>query len=152
MKNKNEPWYKDGLQFKCTECGKCCRGVTGYVWLSPNEILAISSYLGIGIEEFMWKYIRIVGNRYSLIEKKLDDEHLCIFLKDNQCSIYPFRPKQCRTFPWWPTLLKNEDSWKSAKEDCEGILHQDGEIVPFEAIEKEKNSYTLYLKEIDEDD
>ena len=31
-------WYKDGLAFTCTQCGNCCTGGPGYVWLSDAEI------------------------------------------------------------------------------------------------------------------
>ncbi|MFM7740581.1 MAG: YkgJ family cysteine cluster protein, partial [Planctomycetota bacterium] len=28
-----EPWYKDGLRFQCSQCGDCCTGGAGYVWV-----------------------------------------------------------------------------------------------------------------------
>lgn len=33
----NDYWYKDGVRFKCTECGKCCK-TRGDVWLNPDEV------------------------------------------------------------------------------------------------------------------
>ena len=33
-----QPWYAAGLQFGCTECGNCCAGAPGYVWISTEEI------------------------------------------------------------------------------------------------------------------
>ena len=34
----NQPWYADGLSFTCTQCGNCCTGGPGYVWISDMEI------------------------------------------------------------------------------------------------------------------
>ena len=40
-------WYRDGLQFECTQCGNCCTGDPGYVWVTPEEIKAIAAKDGI---------------------------------------------------------------------------------------------------------
>lgn len=127
------PWYKEGLRFACTECGKCCTGKPGYVWLTEDEMHRIADYLNLPIDRFIRQYTRRKYNRYALIEKKAH-HYDCIFLKDKKCSIYPVRPKQCRTYPWWKENLKSEESWKRAAEDCEGI-NDDASIVPFSEIE-----------------
>jgi len=41
---KKELWYKPGLRFKCTECGACCTGAPGYVWISEKEIKAVAHH------------------------------------------------------------------------------------------------------------
>ena len=38
-----EPWYKEGLRFKCTECGKCCTGAPGYVWVNKEEVAEMAT-------------------------------------------------------------------------------------------------------------
>ena len=40
------PWYKDGLQFTCTQCGDCCTGAPGVVWVTDDELREIADYLG----------------------------------------------------------------------------------------------------------
>lgn len=118
------PWYKDGLRFKCTECGKCCTGAPGFIWVSDEEIEAMAKELCMDVSLFKRKYIRMRNNRFSLIEKKSQhksDEYDCIFLKEKRCQIYSVRPKQCRTFPWWKENLNSEASWKLAAQECEGI-------------------------------
>ena len=42
----DEPWYKDGLKFKCTQCGDCCTGAPGYVWVNQAEVEGIAAELG----------------------------------------------------------------------------------------------------------
>lgn len=138
MKEKKSslPWYKDGLKFQCTECGKCCTGAPGNVWVSEQEIEAIAKNLNISIEKFKKKYLRQRYNRYALIEKKNEkNDYDCIFLKDKKCTIYQARPVQCRTFPWWRQNLNSEESWKSAAKDCEGI-NENAPLVPYEEIEQ----------------
>ncbi|MBA3722572.1 MAG: YkgJ family cysteine cluster protein [Parachlamydiaceae bacterium] len=132
--NSSEPWYAEGLRFKCTECGQCCTGSPGYVWVTETEIENIATHLNLSIDEFVRLYIRPVKDRYSLLEhpKSFD----CVFLKDKKCQIYMARPKQCRTFPWWPQLLKSKKDWEEASEHCEGITFH-APIVPFETIENQ---------------
>ena len=32
------PWFDQGLTFTCQQCGNCCTGGPGYVWISDEEI------------------------------------------------------------------------------------------------------------------
>lgn len=127
-----DPWYANGLSFKCTECGQCCTGAPGYTWVTEEEIADIADYLNIPIKEFTKKFVRTVGDRYSLNERAVTYD--CVFLKDRRCTIYPVRPKQCRTFPWWPRNLKSPESWAEAASRCEGI-NRNAPVVPIEEIE-----------------
>lgn len=129
------PWYKGGLRFQCTECGKCCTGPSGYVWVTEDEMHAMAVQLNIPLDLFVRKYVRQRDNRYALIEKKnASGEYDCIFLKDKKCQVYQVRPSQCRTFPWWKENLDTEESWKRAALGCEGINDQ-APLVPYEEIE-----------------
>ena len=129
------PWYAKGLNFKCTECGKCCTGAPGYVWLNEQEISQIAQYLGLSIEEFTKRYLRTVNGRLSL--KEHPKTYDCVFLKDKKCEIYSLRPTQCRTFPWWPWNLKTEKGWQEAAQYCEGI-RPDAPLVEFCQIEEQR--------------
>ena len=64
-----EPWYQDGLRFKCTRCGACCTGPPGYVWVTDKEIAAIAEFRGESVEETTSRYTRRVKNGDSLLEK-----------------------------------------------------------------------------------
>lgn len=128
------PWYKEGLRFKCTECGKCCTGKPGFIWVSKEEISAMAAFLNISQELFKRRYIRSRDNRFALIEKKTDaGDVACVFLKDKKCEVYQSRPAQCRTFPWWKENLNTEESWKLAAEGCEGI-NMDAPLIPYSEI------------------
>lgn len=131
------PWYKEGLRFQCTECGKCCSGSPGYVWVTEPEMESIAQILKISLEAFKKKYVRQKYNRYALVEKQsINNDYDCVFLKDKKCMIYQARPKQCRTFPWWKENLRTEESWKLAAQNCEGI-QDSAPVVPFEEIDKQ---------------
>lgn len=132
-------WYSKGLRFKCTECGRCCTGGPGYVWVTQEEIESIALHLGLSIEAFSKKYLRYVKGRYSLIEDRKTYD--CVFLKDKKCQIYTHRPKQCRTYPWWPENLKSESDWEEAASWCEGI-NNEAPIVPIATIERELSIQT----------
>lgn len=122
-------FYEEGLRFQCTECGKCCTGAPGHVWVSDEEVEEMATFLNLTPAEFRKRYVRRVGQRYSLVEKKNYD---CVFLKDKKCMLYTTRPKQCRTFPFWPHLL-TESGWKEAAKTCEGI--DQGPLMSKEEIE-----------------
>ena len=115
----SSPWYEKGLHFKCTECGKCCTGSPGYVWITEQEVINMAGFLKLSIDEFTRIYVRQIGDRLSLNENPKTYD--CVFLKDKKCQIYPVRPIQCQTFPWWPQNLKTEQDWQDASHYCEGI-------------------------------
>lgn len=125
-------WYKDGLKFKCTQCGKCCTGTPGYVWIEEKEVAEMAQLLHLSIKEFKCKYTRFAHGRLALLEKKVSYD--CIFLKDKACQVYGARPQQCRKFPWWPMNLSSRKSWEEAGKACEGINHSEARVVSCKEI------------------
>src|SRR5436309_15667037 len=87
-----EPWYQDGLRFRCTRCGHCCTGAPGYVWVNDEELAAIAEFRGENLDETRGLYSQAVdGRRRSLREKANGD---CVFYDRQQgCTIYPVRPR-----------------------------------------------------------
>ena len=128
--SKNK-WYSDGLKFECTQCGACCAGEPGYVWVNKDEIAAIADHLKLTDDEFRDRYVRKIGVRFSLVEFPNGD---CVFLDSETrgCTIYTARPIQCRTWPFWTSNLKSEATWKETCEACpgagKGTLYQLPEI------------------------
>lgn len=122
----SKPWYKKGLKFHCTECGKCCSGKGGYVYITEQEAKVIAEHLKISEVDFYEKYVTKIENRLVLQDKK--NSYDCIFLDGKKCSIYEIRPKQCQAFPWWESNLICKDTWENLKNSCEGIDHKDGKL------------------------
>ena len=134
QKNKN-PWYIGGLHFQCSQCGRCCRGPDeGYIWVTKPEVERIARHLDITIEKLNSKYLRRVGLRRTIIEDLATKD--CIFLENGKCIIYPVRPNQCRTWPFWASNLTNPDAWNLAALRCDGINR--GNSYSFEEIEKRR--------------
>jgi Fe-S-cluster containining protein len=46
----------------------------------------------------------------------------CSFYDEEEgCRIYSARPTQCRTWPFWPEVVRRERSWERAARGCEGM-------------------------------
>ena len=110
----------------CFSCGgHCCTGERGYIWVKYNEIEKIADFLERNVEDFAIIHLKKVKHRYSLIERKRESENdfACIFFDDvrKSCSIYPVRPLQCRTFPFWEQY-KNDT--KEVQKECPGIIEK----------------------------
>ncbi|MCH9621603.1 MAG: hypothetical protein S4CHLAM20_10270 [Chlamydiia bacterium] len=134
-KNSKLPmWIDDGLKFKCTGCGACCTGSPGYVWLEDQDIENLKRHLKMTKEELIKKYCRQIGDKISLIEDSKTYD--CIFLKENKCSLYGARPKQCRVYPFWNDVMKNKKTWDNEANHCEGINHKEGKLFTKEDILK----------------
>lgn len=136
MTKKQSPddavWYKDGLRFKCTGCGKCCGGAPGYVWLTEFDIKRLSEHLGISEGELLNKHCRQINGNYSLKEQSIT--YNCIFLKDKQCSVYEGRPTQCRTYPFWGKNVASRRTWEDTRRECEGVDHKEANLIPLSVI------------------
>lgn len=113
------PWYHEGLKFSCTQCGGCCSGAPGFVWVSGEEIAAMAETMAMDESSFRDKFVRRVGARESLIEYSDGD---CIFLDPDTrgCMVYTARPTQCRTWPFWDSNVESPTSWKKTCEVCPG--------------------------------
>ena len=117
-------WYVAGLHFECSGCGGCCSGPgEGYIWVVRKEIELIAEHLKLSTGELRRRYLRRVGLRTSIIEHSVTKD--CIFLQKTrggkQCAIYPVRPSQCRTWPFWPENLSNPNAWNTAALRCLGM-------------------------------
>ena len=130
-------WYAEGLQFECTQCGNCCSGAPGYVWVTLEDMEKIADYLKMPFDDFTRTYVRRIGNRYSLTEQPNND---CSFLTRTNgrtgCAIYPARPTQCRTWPFWNENLKSRGAWNRASERCPGMCDTRAPRHELEHIEK----------------
>jgi hypothetical protein len=132
----DEKWYQGGLRFTCTQCGNCCTGAPGYVWVSREEIARIAAFLERPDDWLPGDMLRRVGFKYSLTERSNGD---CVFLTKTAdgkrtCGIYPVRPLQCRTWPFWNQNLRSPSTWAEAAEHCPGM--NNGQYHNFVAIEQ----------------
>ena len=65
----DQPWYQDGLRFPpAAQCGACCTGAQGYVWVNKSEIAGRAAAVRVDVEEFEMSVRPQVGIRKSLIE------------------------------------------------------------------------------------
>jgi hypothetical protein len=114
-----QPWYQDGLKFKCTGCGDCCTGAEGFVWVNKQEIEALAAELGMDVAKFESRYVRQIGVRKSLKEYRNGD---CVFFdnKTRKCKVYQVRPRQCRTWPFWDSNLRSQEAWAETCRVCPG--------------------------------
>ncbi len=139
-----DEWYSDGLRFECTQCGHCCTGPTGFVWVSNDDLRAIAALLGSSAEGIERDFTRILHGRRSLTEVRTKHGFDCVFLdRDSQpgralCRVYAARPMQCRTWPFWPENLRHPRDWQRAGTTCPGINH--GPLIPVESIRIQRNA------------
>ena len=66
---QDDVWYSKGLRFECSQCGDCCTGAEGYVWVNQAEIDAMAARMQITPELFEEQFVRRVGVRRSLTER-----------------------------------------------------------------------------------
>ncbi|HZT79687.1 MAG TPA: YkgJ family cysteine cluster protein [Gemmataceae bacterium] len=118
------------MPFTCTRCGHCCTGAPGHVWVSDDELAEIAEFLREPEEEVAGLYARPVGRRRSLREKANGD---CVFYdRQKGCTIYPVRPRQCRTWPFWESNVVTPEAWRRTCEVCPGSGQ--GDLIPAEEI------------------
>lgn len=105
----------------CMACrSRCCRGTSGRIWVTLQEIDRISGFLKMNFIDFSRKYLEQRENRWSIRERYTGHDFACVFLniRKNRCAIYGVRPLQCRLFPFWPYFKEHKDE---LIEECPGI-------------------------------
>ncbi len=109
-------WYAKGLRFECQRSGNCCRnhGTYTYVYLSRRDVRAIAAFLDLGEGDFLRRFCRMEEG-WILLRM---DEPACPFQEaSGACAIYPVRPKQCATWPFWEENL-DEEAWNGPVRAC----------------------------------
>lgn len=100
----------------------CCRFDTGYVFLSDADLRRLASGLGESVQMVAETRCRRVQlgfvSRLSLREQPNND---CIFWIDGECSVYEYRPLQCRSYPFWPAHLGARSEWDELERECPGV-------------------------------
>tara|TARA_Y100000294_G_scaffold2920_1_gene3107 strand:+ start:189 stop:647 length:459 start_codon:yes stop_codon:yes gene_type:complete len=115
--NSRSYFFDKGIQFECQQCGTCCTGSPGTIYVDKSEILSIARFLQIPEEDLKEKYMYPFKNSYSIREHS---DGRCFFY-NGKCKIYTARPMQCSIYPFWFTHLRSEKKWQSVSGECEGI-------------------------------
>ena len=85
-----EMWQKTD----CLSCANCCKTMSPTY--SNQDLVRISSHIGMTIEQFKTKYL-YRDKQGDWINKTQPCQFLN--LADNKCSIYDVRPRDCAGFP-----------------------------------------------------
>jgi Fe-S-cluster containining protein len=126
------------LRFSCTRCGQCCMtGGDYYVFLEQQEAERIRAHLQLSRSWFRRRYLQRLEDGELVAASGADDR--CVFLDaDGRCRVYPVRPLQCRTYPFWPELVQRKSDWQREARRCEGINR--GTVVPIGKIRRAVNA------------
>jgi Fe-S-cluster containining protein len=102
-------WFlREKIQFGCNKCGECCKNMdvplTHYdiarliqsgTTLDLETLITLHPSLGDELDA-----VKLYGEYNTLyLTNKLSDNS-CIFLENNACTIYNYRPNSCRTWPF----------------------------------------------------
>lgn len=116
--------------FRCRRSGRCCRVPDGFAFVDAGELAGLAEALGLELSEFTRRYLRsVVDPRTAEPRLALRDrpDGACSLLDgDNECTAYTARPKGCRDFPLWPSILGDERGLERAMRLCPGIEERPG--------------------------
>ena len=114
---RQKVFFEEGICFECQRCGVCCTGEPGVVFVHQSEVAVIAGFMKIEESHLIRRYLYPFQDHYSIRE---DREGACLFY-DNGCRIYPVRPEQCRTYPFWFQNLRSVERWQKVAKECPGI-------------------------------
>lgn len=92
--------YPTEVHFNCNRCALCCGDTTQktrHILLLEAEAKIIASQTSKDLTDFSFQ---IVDKFPFTYEMKKTSESKCVFLKENQCTIYQIRPLICRFYPF----------------------------------------------------
>jgi Fe-S-cluster containining protein len=114
--------YPNNLKFECNKCAICCgdtKEKTRHILLLDSETMEIAQKTALPTAEFSFE---IADNQPYSREMKKGQDGKCVFLKDNACTIYGFRPLICRFYPFELKFNEDQDRYEfTATLECTGI-------------------------------
>jgi Fe-S-cluster containining protein len=120
LSKADRSWWKEGIRFECQGSGKCCvsHDQYGFVYMTTDDRKSMAKHLGLTLAAFTKKHCDETDGFFHLKES---GNPSCMFLKNKQCTVYEARPVQCRTWPFWPEVMKAK-VWKAeVAAFCPGI-------------------------------
>jgi hypothetical protein len=117
------------------------------VLVTEAEIGALAARLGVSPAEFVTRFTHMTTKGRSLNEVESRGPHPaiegdvrrdCVFLDRTGvpgravCGVYEDRPAQCRTWPFWPSVVRSREAWDRATRICPGMNR--GTLVPVEQV------------------
>jgi Fe-S-cluster containining protein len=103
--------------FDCKLCKICCTGEGG-IYLETEEIAPAAKLKGLGVKEFKKKFLRAKANKWEVV---CGPDGKCSLLGPEGCTIHLAKPRICRLWPFFPSILEDPDALAEAKEGCPGI-------------------------------
>jgi Fe-S-cluster containining protein len=112
-------WWDKGVRFECQGSGKCCvsRGRYGFVYMEAEDRRRMARALKMAPAAFTRKYCEKTNGHWHLKAEGRE----CRFLEGTRCSVYRARPKQCRTWPFWPEHMGAKTWSREIAAFCPGI-------------------------------
>jgi len=120
------PFYAQGLRFSCTRCSTCCRFERGFVFLSEKDASVLVDALKMDYDKFTEAYCRWTPDENGDLQLTLKEKsnYDCIFWAKEPvegCTVYAKRPLQCRSFPFWPSIVDSKKNWEMTARSCPGM-------------------------------
>jgi Fe-S-cluster containining protein len=115
--------YPPNLRFKCSKCGLCCGDTQQkkrHVLLLKSDAERIASNVKTQINEFAKETVDKAPYVFEMQKEPLDGK--CIFLKEDQCTIYEIRPLICRFYPFELSTDKEGFYTFNVTVECPGIF------------------------------
>jgi Fe-S-cluster containining protein len=92
------------------------------VFLSYKDLNKLASELKMDENSFLSACCHWVEREQGVefLSLKEKSNYDCIFWNSG-CTVYQSRPLQCRTFPFWESILCSVKTWDATAESCPGI-------------------------------
>jgi uncharacterized protein len=83
-----------GFSYQCNACSRCCHNKA--IRVGAYEILRLARRLGMTTTAFIEQHTEAGG---TVLRMQDANDHACIFLNLQGCSVHPDRPLACRLYP-----------------------------------------------------
>lgn len=106
------------------------------MWVEDDEIGGLAAELSLSPTVFAERHLRRVADppsgrlRFSIREGAVagDSGAACALLENGRhCTVYSSRPRHCREFPFWPSILEDREAFECARAICPGIAVEPSE-------------------------
>ncbi len=118
--------YPQNVRFACSKCGLCCGDTAQkkrHILLLETDVQQIAAHSRQPVNLFAAK---TDGKEPYIYEMhKSTETGKCIFLQNNQCTVYEARPLICRFYPFELTTAENGEPCFRVTFECPGVASPD---------------------------